>query len=389
VSDRRRLFVLVGMLALVAIAAAAVLRSVFATVFFAVTVAYVLYPVRQFLARRGLGRRVAAGVSTTLAFAAVLVLAVPLGAALYLRRETLFDLFLQLPDTVTLAVGGFSYSLELGTALTALEDAAGSLAASLALQLPALALKVFLFALVVYALLIRPGRVGEALLRPVPEGYHDVVLAFHARTRSILYGIYVLQAAVAAATFAVALLVFFLLGYDSWFTLAVLSGILQFIPVLGPSILVVAIGVTEVLLGNVDQAALVVVIGLTVVGFLPDALIRPRLAGIATDMPASLYFIGFTGGTLSVGLVGIVAGPVVVAWLSEAVSLLSAETATGRATTVDEWAAAAAPGSDATGEPGADPDPEPEPDPEPDAARDPGADLGADPDPEPDAPPED
>jgi len=188
---------------------------------------------------------------------------------------------------------------------------------------------------VVYALLIRPDRLGETLLRPVPQTCHDIVFAFHERTRSMLYGIYVLQAAVAVAT-----VVFFLLGYNSWFTLSVLSGVLQFIPILGPSVLILAVGATETVAGNLNQAVAVVSVGLVVVGFLPDAILRPRFAHIATDVPASLYSIGFTGGTLSVGLVGIVAGPVAVAWLAETVALLSAETSAGsQRTTVDDLTA--------------------------------------------------
>ena len=337
--DRRRLSVLVGVLAAVVVATAYVLQSVFATVFFAITVAYVLYPARQFLAGHGFGPRVAAAASTTLAFAAVLVLVVPLAAALYFRRGILFDFLGRIPEQVTVAFGQFSYTIEFSTLLQQLQELLSGLAFGLAQQLPALAFKLFLFTLVVYALLIRPGRLGEALLRPVPRKYHDVVFAFHQRTRSMLYGIYVLQAAVAVATFLVATVVFFLLGYSSWFTLSVLSGLLQFIPILGPSVLILIVGATEVVTGNLNQAVAVVSVGLVVVGFLPDVIVRPRLAHIATDVPASLYFIGFTGGTLSVGLVGIVAGPVAVAWLAEAVALLSAETsAEGRRTTVDDWA---------------------------------------------------
>lgn len=338
--DRRRLYAIVGTLVLVVFAAAFVLQRVFATVFFAITVAYVLYPVRQFLARHGFGRRVAAAISTALAFVAVVVVFTPLVTAFYLRRESLFEFLRQLPDEIALSAGEFSYSIDVAMALTAAQEASTSLALALARQIPAITFKAFLFTLVVYALLVRPGRLREALFRPVPREYHDIVLAFHQRTRSMLYGIYVLQAAVAAGTFLTALVVFTLLGYQSTFTLAVLSGILQFIPIIGPSILILVIGLTEALAGNVNQAALVVAVGLVVVGFLPDVVIRPRLASFTTDIPASLYFIGFTGGTLSVGIVGLVAGPLVVAWLTETVSLLSAETGatTARRTTLEDWA---------------------------------------------------
>jgi predicted PurR-regulated permease PerM len=184
----------------------------------------------------------------------------------------------------------------------------------------------FLFTLVVYAALRRPHTIRRALLRPVPGRYHDVVLAFHERTRSILYAIYVLQAAVAFGTFLIGYVTFVLLGYESAFTLAVIGGVLQFIPILGPSFLVAALAGVEILAGDVTGAVTLLAVGFVVIGFLPDALIRPRLARLTTGMPGSLYFVGFTGGVLSVGIVGLVAGPVVVALLAEAVSLLTDET---------------------------------------------------------------
>jgi hypothetical protein len=54
-----------------------------------------------------------------------------------------------------------------------------------------------------------------------------------------------------------------------------------------------------------------VVVGVPI-GVVPDAVIRPRLASWAADLPTSLYFIGFVDGVLTVGPVGSIAGPLVV-----------------------------------------------------------------------------
>lgn len=325
---RQRQYVLVGLAGAVAVLTALLLQSVLATVFFAITVAYVLYPLRRLLVRRGLGVRAGAALSTLTAFLTLAALATPLVGAVYFRRGQLFELLRQLPDTFAVSVGEFGYTVDIASLLSQSQTVLESLAVAAVSEIPAIALKVFLFTLVVYALLLRPQRVRAGLLRPVPTQYHDIVLAFHERTRSILYAIYVLQAAVAFGTFLIALVVFWLLGYDSAFVLAVLSGVLQFIPILGPSIVIALLGAVEVIAGNIADAAVVVAVGLVVVGFLPDALIRPRLARLTTGIPGSLYFVGFTGGILSVGLVGLIAGPVTVALLAEAVSLLSAESET-------------------------------------------------------------
>ena len=58
----------------------------------------------------------------------------------------------------------------------------------------------------------------------------------------------------------------------------VLAGVLQFIPILGPSVIVAMLAVYRLAVGDTTAAILVATLGLVLIGFLPDALIRPRLA---------------------------------------------------------------------------------------------------------------
>jgi predicted PurR-regulated permease PerM len=320
----QRRYVLAGLFVLVGLATAALLSRVLSTVFFAITVAYVLYPLRQWLGRRGLMPRLAAGVCTLLALLVAVALVAPIGAVLYWRRGDLFAFFQQLPSTYTLEVGEFAVELDLDAYLLLARNEVGDLALEVARAAPVLALEAFLFVLLVYGLLVWPERLRGALLRPVPPSYHDVVISFHERTKGTLYALYVLQAATALGTFVVAWALFWLLDIPQAFALAALAGLLQFIPVLGPSVLIIGLTVVEALAGNVAEAVLVAVTGLVFVAFAPDAVIRPRLARLTTGMPASLYFVGFVGGVLTVGVVGVIAGPLIVALLAECVDLLSA-----------------------------------------------------------------
>lgn len=319
----QRRHVLAGLLVAVSLAAALLLHEVLSTVFLAITVAYVLYPLRRWLGRRGVSPRIAAGTCTVLAFVMVLALVAPIAATLYFYRGDLLAFFQQLPPVIPIEFGEFSYVIDVDARLATVREELGALALDVAQYAPVIALQAFLFTLLLYGLLVWPDRLRSAILRPVPPGYHDVVLRYHERTRSTLYALYVLQAATAVGTFAVAWPLFWLLGYSQAFALAALAGILQFIPVVGPSVLVVGIAVVEAIAGNAQAAFLVAGLGLVLVGFAPDAVIRPRLARLTTGLPASLYFVGFTGGVLTVGVVGVIAGPLVVALLSETIELLS------------------------------------------------------------------
>jgi len=323
---RTRQWVLVGLVVATGLLTVAVLWGVLNTVFFAITVAYVLYPLRRMLVNRGLHRRVAAGVATSVAFVAVAALIVPPAWSLYRRRGTLLAYIQDLPRSFEFEIFGMPFAYDAGLLI---ESAGSFVNAQLGLQLasiaPIVALKVFLFTLLVYALLLRPTAAPEVVFRTVPAAYHDLVQTIHERVRDTLYAIYVLQGATALGTFLIAYVVFAGLGYPGAFGLAAVAGILQFVPVVGPSVLIALVAATDAVAGDISGAITLLVIGLVFVGFLPDAIIRPQLAPYTADIPASLYFIGFTGGVLTVGIVGFIAGPLAMALFVETVELLTGE----------------------------------------------------------------
>lgn len=320
---RRRRLLGVALVALLVLAAV-VLAEVINTVVFAVTVAYVLFPPRQFLVRRGHSERAATAAVTAGAGLAVAALVVPAAYVVYRRRSDLVDLVRSLPDEIPLEIGGVSYVVDTTGVVPLLQAFLQDIALSGAGALAVLAFKAMVFALVVYGVLARPHAATRAVFGLVPERYHDIVVAYNDRTRATLVGLYVVQAATAVATAILAYAVFGLLGYDSALTLAIAAGVLQFVPVIGPSVVVGALAVVDLVQGNAPRATLVLLVGLVVVGFLPDAVLRPRLAGLAAHLPVALYFVGFVGGVLTLGAVGFVVGPLVVALLVETVELLSA-----------------------------------------------------------------
>jgi len=318
-----RRYVLAAVLIGLLVGAALLLRAVIATAFFAVTVAYVLYPARAYLRGRGLSRRATAAVLSATVFGLVLVTFGLASLALYRRRRFVIELLREIPETITVGFGEFSYSAPVTTFVDPVVAVLRGTAVALASAAPVLALKLLLFAIVLYGLLLHPDRAGRAVFNVVPPEYHDVVRRFHERTRDTLYGIYVLQAATAVGTFILAAVTFAALGYQAPVTLAVIAGALQFIPVVGPGVLLGVLALLDLIAGNLVRAVLVTVVGGIVVGLLPDAVIRPRLASYAAHLSMSLYFVGFVGGVLSMGPIGFIAGPLVVALVVEAVALLS------------------------------------------------------------------
>lgn len=321
--DRNRQLVLGSLLLVLSALSALVLGAVAQTVVFAITVAYVLYPFKRWLARRGLSDRIASALATVTAFVAVVLILSPLLLVLYQRRDQFIEMLQTIPDTISASVAGFDIDIEtepfVDSTIVALQD----VAVALAVAAPSLALQVVLFALVLYGLLYKPRAIRAAMLRLVPDTYHDILSRLHHRTRTTLFALYVLQATTAFATFIIAVVLFWLLGYNTPISLAAIAGLLQFIPILGPSLLVVALAANEFLLGMPVRGGLVLVTGLLFISLLPDAVIRTKLAEKTGKIAPSLYFIGFVGGILTIGALGVVVGPLVVALVVEVVLLLS------------------------------------------------------------------
>ncbi|QLD89720.1 AI-2E family transporter [Natronomonas salina] len=322
-SLRRRRYVLAGLLVAVGLLAAAILWEVLEVVFFAITVAYVLYPVRQRLVHRGVSRRIASALVTTLAFVALVALLAPIAWTLFRRRQAIIDLLRDLPATIPVQVTGFTVDVDVASAVDSAVVFLREVAASLALSSVVIALQLALFTFLLYGLLLRPSAVGRAAFEITPPEYHDVIRALHRRTAGTLYALYVIQAATAVVTFPIALAVFYGLGYADAFMLAVIAAILQFIPIVGPGALAVGMAGYDLVAGVPERAVAVAILGPTLIGLLPDVLVRPRLATSRADLSASLYFVGFVGGVLTLGVIGIIAGPLVVALLVEVVDLLS------------------------------------------------------------------
>lgn len=308
-----------------ALLTAVLVAQVLGTVFFALTVAYLLAPIKTRLVGRGLTPWTASAVTTTLAAVATLLLAAPLVVIVMLRLDALLALIASIPESITVNAFGYTQTITLEQALVMATRLLRTVGRQAVVAAPILLTKLALFGFLVFAVVQHHQETRRALLAIVPPEYRGVAEVLNDRFRSTLFAIYVLQAATAAGTFVIALPFFFLLGYDYPITLATLCAVLQFLPIVGPSILIALLAIYHLVAGQVMLAVTVFVAGAFLVGWLPDLLIRPRLARETTHLPGSLYFIGFVGGLLTLGPIGVIAGPLAVGLLAETASMLATE----------------------------------------------------------------
>ena len=322
-SATRRQWILGAVFLLVSIATIYALLEVLWTVFFALTVAFILSPPRRWLRKRGVGRFLATALVTAGAAISVLTGAGALAYLLFLEIDTLLRVLNELPETLEIGYRDFTVTVIFEDILVMGQDWLRGTALAASARVPEFLLKFGLFLFVVFGVVHRERDIRENIRAIVPPRYRDISDAMYRRALDTLVAIYVLQGVTAFATVLLAIPVFFMLGYDSWLTLSIVAGILQFVPVIGPSLLIAILVGAEILGGDLVAAGLVLVFGGAIVAAAPDTVLRPQLARWTTDLSSMLYFIGFVGGLLSLGPIGVIVGPLMVALLVEASRLVA------------------------------------------------------------------
>jgi predicted PurR-regulated permease PerM len=182
-------------------------------------------------------------------------------------------------------------------------------------NLSLIAFKIFVFFVSVFSLLRWGEELKKTFSRRVP-----LVLARYDRrlsevTVDTLYAIYIVQIAIAFLTFFMALPVFYLLGYGNVIFYSFLAAFCELIPVLGSSVVFILMGTYAFALGDTRGVLILFFLGYLIVSCVPEFYIRPVLVGRRVKIHPVIMFIGIVGGTLTMGLVGFVLGPVIIVLL--------------------------------------------------------------------------
>lgn len=315
--ERRQLLWVVGLV--VTVVAAFVLSAVIETVLVAIAASYVLLPGHRWITRRGLKPYWSAIMATVVGVAGALSVALPIGFVLYVRREVIVDFLQQLSGEVTLlVVSGQPIVIDIGGIRESIVPELSGLAVSLAQSLSTLSAKFVVFAFVVFAVLYYHENLRGMAFGPVPSAYHGAIERVHHRVRGVLFGHYVLALVGGGVTYSLGLVVFTGFGYEIPFFLALVGAVLWILPYVSAAPLVFVLTVTHALNGELMMAVTIGVVGAIVLVAAPRLIVQAtkRRLGEPSGLSHVLYFVGFVGGGLTVGVVGVVLGPLALAVLT-------------------------------------------------------------------------
>lgn len=194
-------------------------------------------------------------------------------------------------------------------------DAFGDWASSFASEVPMLVVDLIVFFLALFIFVLRGEAIAAEVTAALPARLRSAVERMSAISVDTLYAVYVVQVATAGITFFLAIPFFWYLGYGHVLFYAVMAGIFQLVPILGPSLIMLFIGAYALSIGDIRGAALAAFIGYPIVCAFPDLFFRPLMMGRRTAIHPVIMWIGFFGGLATMGVIGFILGPLFIALL--------------------------------------------------------------------------
>ncbi len=310
--------VLLLIAALVAVAAAA-FWPLLDVVILSLSLAVVILPVHRFFSRF-LPGEAAAGLVVA-AVILVLVSGIGFTVAVLAQNGQYLDQILQtILDWIQVPTAEQGIPLPLPPeeiAAWAGEKAAGldAAVADVAGAAPFLFVKICVFFLTLYVALLKGEEVRDGLVAHLPAAFGRDLDHLSRVTVDTLYAVYVVHVATAIITFLLALPFFYVLGYGHVLFYSVMAAIFQLIPIIGPSLVMLFLGIFALSQGDVRGALLVALVGYPIVCALPDIYFRPLMMGRRASIHPVIMWIGFFGGLVVMGVVGFVLGPLFMALL--------------------------------------------------------------------------
>lgn len=146
---------------------------------------------------------------------------------------------------------------------------------------------------------------------PFPKEYSEKLsLKFDQVTSSFIYG----HLIVGLAQGIIAGLGYFILGIPNAFLLTILTTFVGVLPLVGPALIWIPITIYLFINGNNVVGIQLLIYGLFVLNWV-DAILRPRIMSKKAEMNPAIALIGVIGGLYAFGFIGLILGPLILAYL--------------------------------------------------------------------------
>lgn len=118
-------------------------------------------------------------------------------------------------------------------------------------SLPVIFFQGFLMFLSVYLFLLKGPHISGQVMNALPGRLTESVKKISGLVVNTMYAIYIVSVEVALLSFILALPIYYLLGYPAYVSLAIMSGIAMFIPIIGPLVVMIFLVLYNIATGDI------------------------------------------------------------------------------------------------------------------------------------------
>ncbi len=177
-----------------------------------------------------------------------------------------------------------------------------------------LPIKIFEFLVTIYAFfafLLLGEETITKLKKLIPaQNKEEIITNIKYTTNGIVYGMFI----TAILQFIIAFIAFKIIGTSATLLLALIIGFLAFIPMLGPVIVWLPYSIIEFVKKDYTNAIILLILGAIL--FLIDSILKSKIISSHAKLHPVIILIGIFGGIKLFGIVGLVAGPVILSILA-------------------------------------------------------------------------
>ncbi len=179
------------------------------------------------------------------------------------------------------------------------------------LHIPEYAMKLLLAAILALYLIKEGTNVTGTFVALIPENKKKTISSILQGIDIVFESIILVNVLKAIYTAAVSYVIFLLFQVPYPEFLAILAGVIDFVPIIGPWMLFSAIAIFFIMNGQLMTGILIFIVGFIFVSLTSELYVRPKLAGKYAKIHPMVFLFGFFGGLLAFGPIGIVAGPII------------------------------------------------------------------------------
>lgn len=321
---------LIGLLILTAI----IFLPLLNTLLLAMVFAYIFYPAYVFFVKKTKNRRVAA--SLILLFVIILIgvssfivanSVVKEGYSLYITAKQVIATgitpdkscaeistpFCKLADQMTEIIKNPQVKYYLENTVGKVSGFVVDKSSGLIIDLPNIIVQLFVMLFVIFYLLLDGTALLDKVKSSVPLKAHhidNVIKEFNAFTNATIYG----HLVTACVQGVIGGLIFFALGLQAPIIAGLAMAFFGFLPFIGTPIIWAPAALSLMMSGEMSKGVLLLLLGIFVISTV-DNLLRPYVVGTKTSLHPAAVLIGVIGGLFSMGLIGIIAGPLIISLL--------------------------------------------------------------------------